>query len=482
MKRSIASAGSCVASLMLLGSLLAGPAEARHLGVDLWTDRGNDAIYEPGDVLQVRTRTTDDAYLLVYEIDSQGYVRVLYPLRGQNGMVAARETYRVPSESDDQQLVVQDPIGEDYIVAIATREPFEDLPWYLRPYDVQGDDIGYVNEPTDEEGVTRDGKVVGDPFVAMERIRRRVVPRPNDTESFATAYTTYYVHQQVRYPRYICNDCHRPGQWAWWDGWDPYYTSCRVVDFRVNWSWGWGPSYWCGFVPYYVFVYRPDCLSRWRVGSSPWLSSWDGWRRWTQNWGGPLVRYKSPPPIGYTPPEHYKDWRGGTTPPPPGFVVSGVRRGGIASLPIGRNRPADPERTPRRPEVTREPVERVPASEDNGNGRRERGGVERRRPDVGRMPAGRPNNDGEGQGRSGRDAPPPRNDRPYEPRIERRPVERPPAERPDPPHQERGRDDRPHDNGHARDEGRAERPHDGGAKPAPPPRDDHEDRGRRGGP
>ena len=30
-----------------------------------------------------------------------------------------------------------------------------------------------------------------------------------------------------------CNDCHRPGAWAWWDGFDPYYTHCSVVDFSV---------------------------------------------------------------------------------------------------------------------------------------------------------------------------------------------------------------------------------------------------------
>ena len=476
MKRSTRFAGWWLAAFMVAGSvLIALPAEARHLGVEVWTDRGSDAIYEPGDVLQVRARTTDDAYLLVYEIDSEGYVRVLYPVRGQNGMVSARETYRLPPSDSEDQLVVQDPTGEDFVVAIASQQPLENLPWYLRPYDVQGDNVGYVNEPRDEEGVTSEGKIVGDPFVAMERIRRRVVPNPNDVAGFATAYTTYYVHEQVRYPRYICNDCHRPGRWAWWDGWDPYYTHCSAVDFRVNWSWGWGPSYFCGFVPYYVYVYRPDCPPRWRSGGNAWYSSWDGWNRWTQLWGGPLVRHKSPPPPGYTPPTAYRDWRGGTSPTPPGFVVSGMRRGaGGGSLPIGRNRPSsDENRTPRRPDASRQPAERAPQGDEGAprvGERRERGSGETRRPDVGRMPA-RPSTEEGRPGRQGREAPaPPRPDRPAEPRIERRPAEppreQPSAPRPDPPRAPR-----------------AERPRDeGGARPAPPPRESRGERSERGGP
>ena len=100
---------------------------------------------------------------------------------------------------------------------------------------------------------------MGDPYVAMERIRRIVLGRADDEDLFTSSYTAYYVGHEVRYPRYICNDCHRPGRYNWWTGFDPYYTTCSVFDFRVNWSWGWGPRYWNGSVPYFVYVYRDDC-------------------------------------------------------------------------------------------------------------------------------------------------------------------------------------------------------------------------------
>ena len=40
-------------------------------------------------------------------------------------------------------------------------------------------------------------------------IRRRVLADPQDPDAFGTSYATYYVHNEVRYPRYLCYDCHR---------------------------------------------------------------------------------------------------------------------------------------------------------------------------------------------------------------------------------------------------------------------------------
>jgi hypothetical protein len=329
------------AALSAALTLGAGPAAAA-LGVELWTDKGSDAVYEPGDLLEVNVRSTDDSYLIVYEIDAEGAVNLLYPYRGSTGLVEGKRTYVLPPENSQVDLVVQESVGQCFLVAIASNDPFLDLPWYLRPYDAQADEMGYEGQPNEEEGITSDGKVVGDPYVAMERIRRRVLAHPDDAASFGTAYTTYYVHQQVKYPRYLCYDCHRPDYWAWWDGFDPYYSTCSVFTFRVNWGWSWGPGYWFGAVPYYYYAFRPDCGPRWvptwYAGGC--LSSWDGWRRWCSAWGGPLVRHKSPVPTGYVPPNRYAGSGSGT---PPGMLSSnhlGSRGAFRSSMPIGRARPA----------------------------------------------------------------------------------------------------------------------------------------------
>src|SRR5258706_6033714 len=109
-------------SALLVGLVLApAPGLARGLGIELWTDRGSDAVYQPGDVIQIKTRANDDAYLLVYEIDSEGYVRVLYPFQGSNGFVEGRTTYHVPPDNSGVDLVVEQPTGQGYLVAIASR-------------------------------------------------------------------------------------------------------------------------------------------------------------------------------------------------------------------------------------------------------------------------------------------------------------------------------------------------------------------------
>src|SRR5262245_47622523 len=106
--------------LLLMTPALAGPASARGLDIEIWTEGGNDAVYQPGELLKVKTRTSEDAYLLVYEIDTEGAVHVLFPVRGGSGSIDGRVTQTIPSEESGLDLVVEDVTGEGFIVAIAS--------------------------------------------------------------------------------------------------------------------------------------------------------------------------------------------------------------------------------------------------------------------------------------------------------------------------------------------------------------------------
>lgn len=443
-----------------LAGVTAAHARAGALGVDVWTDRGDDAVYRPGEGMQVKVRATDDAYLLVYEIDAEGRISVLYPWRRTGAVVEGHRTYRLPPADSKFELVVDQTVGQGFLVAIASREPFRDLPWYLRPFDPQGEVMGYEDQHIEEEGFDEDGAVVGDPMVAMERIRRRVLQHAGDTDLFATSYATYYVGQEVRYPRYLCSDCHRRGQWAWWDGFDPYYSRCSVFDFRVNWGWAWGPQCWSGHVPYYYYVVRSDCPPTWQHwydDHSRW-SSWDDHRERESVWGGPPRRYKSDHDRVNGGPA-MKPWGGGT---PPGYLPPGSIKppGEHRPLPVGRmDRPGDGSgvvdrgrksdapnggisRGPRKPT---QPGDWTPRDNGRGGDRGERG-----RPQAEPTPT-----------REERRADPPRSERPR--REERAPD--PPRNDP-PPKQER----------------RADPPPSNPAPPPPPPpsKPSHERGDRRG--
>jgi hypothetical protein len=305
------------------GAVSEDPHHTGAVDVDLWTDKGNDAVYQPGDNMSLSVRSSDDGYLMVYEIDTEGYVRLLWPTLGSRGFIEGRQTLEFPSAQSNLELVVEPETGQGFLVAVVSNKPFRDMPWYLRPYDMQAEELGYEGEINEDDGVTREGKIVGDPYVAIERIRRAVLQDPDDEDSFGTAYASYYVHEQVKYPRYLCNDCHRPDRWAWWDGFDPYYATCTAFTFRVNWGWYWGPSYWFGSVPYYYYVIRNDCPPHYQMyASHGCYSSWNGWSSWSAMMGTATRRYKSPPPAGYTPPDKFGTG-GGISARPPGYIAAG---------------------------------------------------------------------------------------------------------------------------------------------------------------
>ena len=69
-------------------------AAAAHLAVDVWLDQGDAAVYQQGQTLGIRTRVSEDSYLLVYEIDGEGYVNLLYPLAGHSGRLPS--PHRLP--------------------------------------------------------------------------------------------------------------------------------------------------------------------------------------------------------------------------------------------------------------------------------------------------------------------------------------------------------------------------------------------------
>jgi hypothetical protein len=397
-------------TLIVAAAMLPGDASAASLAVSVSTDRGDNAVYEPGDKVEIQARCSSDANLLVYDIDAEGYIHVLFPHGGNGGLVAGQQTIMIPDEKASDQLVVQGPVGQGYIVAVASTAPFKDLPWYLRPYNPQAEGVGYVGGPDsseeEQEGVTRDGKIVGDPFVAIERIRRRVLSDPEDREVFATSYVSYYVHEQVAYPRYVCDDCHRPGHYAWWDGFDPYYASCSVVDLRVNFGWYWGWPYWSGYMPYYAYVVNPYCAPYYQPWVGNCYSSWDGYGQWNTLWGSHLTRYKpGAPPTGYvSPAKHQWDRNWQNSHPAPGYLANTAGshgRGPAQRMPVS----SDPEaRVVKRTDwspggASRKPAARAPVSGAPRDDARSGGmSTARSRQGAQRAPAGEVNRGGQSGG------------------------------------------------------------------------------------
>jgi len=247
------------------------PAARGRLSVDVWINKEEGGVFTSGEKMQVFFRASQDAYVLIYNIDTEGYIHLIYPFRPNDpALVQGGESYRVPSRHDPYDLVAEGPQGIEYVVALASPLPFGNLPWYLAPgsaedsraRDDQGDD--------DAEDDLDQGVIVGDPYVGMEKLNSRLVPDGRE-DRVATADTYFYIERRVDYPRYVCADCHHRTYWF-----DPYVDYCSVVEIRIDATWArYAPIRLGSARPRYYYQVRSNAPTRYRAWKERW-SSLDG--------------------------------------------------------------------------------------------------------------------------------------------------------------------------------------------------------------
>ena len=292
-----------------------------------------------GDRVSFEYQTREDAAVLVFNIDSQGYVHLLYPTADPE-VARAHQSYVVPDEG--AELVVDSPTGVEFVFALAVDDPSAidtaELS-HLRGTDLRGAEPYHID---------------GDPFIAANMIAGELV-RGVSHRGVYFGYTYFYVNDRVEFPCYLCGACDGTpddpactdyrvvqafdrrdpltyplkraydmvtGDFAAEDGADvvpegsdvdvnfyPYGVEARAVDpfYTSLWNdtWWYDPFYWYG--PYYPY-YSPG----WSF-SIGWGWGW-GWGWWggyyCSGWYAPCGWYDpwcgSYPYGGYTQPEKFK--------------------------------------------------------------------------------------------------------------------------------------------------------------------------------
>lgn len=273
-------------------------APARDIRVQVWHGRDEDEVYDRGDELEVFFRTNDDLYVVVYRVDAEGFVEVLWPTsRYDDGFVYAGHDYRLPPANTTRRLRVSHMKGVEYIEAIASEYPFD-----LR-------DLAIDFRFADERGEPFDYAVDGDPFLAINDINYAITGLEEDAPYIVTDFSHLYVEDRVEYARYSCRQCHVDDDahhayvhnctevvirydFGWYDRWylrygwypiyyDPFYTVWDVYwgrpyyywNYPIYYSW---PSYYYGVYtrPYPVYVY--DRPVRYKPARSPLYERPDG--------------------------------------------------------------------------------------------------------------------------------------------------------------------------------------------------------------
>ncbi len=197
---------------------------AVKLRVGVWTDKADDEVYRKGDQQTVSFEVNEDAYAVVYRIDTEGGVTVLWPrTRMDDGFVFGGHDYVLPVQGGPQSA------GSPTARARASsRRSSRATPSTCGP-----------SRWTSTRRTRRtryDYRVTGDPFLAINEVNYAITGLENADDYVVTNYAAYYVHREVDHPRYLCSQCHLD------DGtnYDPYNDTCKLnitVDYRWSNSW-----------------------------------------------------------------------------------------------------------------------------------------------------------------------------------------------------------------------------------------------------
>ena len=180
--------------------------------VEAWTDRG-DSPYAGGQWVRVHFRADRDAFVTILRVDTDGRVRVLFPREPwEDSFVRGGRDYEVQGGSGRDAFYIDDYPGVGYVFAVASADPFV--------YD------GIQRDEHWDYRLIADGRVRGDPYVALTDLAQRIVP--DGYSDWDYDITPYYVQQHYDYPRFLCYDCH---SYVSYSSWSPYDYTC--VRFRI---------------------------------------------------------------------------------------------------------------------------------------------------------------------------------------------------------------------------------------------------------
>lgn len=102
-------------------SIILNPEETA-LSIRIWLDKG---AYEAGERLTVHFAITQDCYVYIYDISSEGRVTLLFPNAFQPGNFLPAGQYTIPDER--YSLIAEGKPGLEYLQAIASTRPIESL-------------------------------------------------------------------------------------------------------------------------------------------------------------------------------------------------------------------------------------------------------------------------------------------------------------------------------------------------------------------
>ena len=256
-----------LSAVFLATAVATGPTVPPGAGVRLSLNAGGD--YRPGDRVSVEVEPDEDGYLVVFRVDGDGYVRVIFPLDPDlDPFVRGNRRYELRGRGERQSFLADDRGGTGLVLAVLSRSPLDfsdyafDSHWdyeRLRLDDPAGDAEAQLLEIA--RRMNRDSRFSYD--VTGYRVWGPGYESDRTVVVSGGGYDPYYD------PSYSCLAC----GWGYprsgvsitigghYGGWyDPWYDPWRYGYNRYhNWNgwWGWDPYWGTPWRPNTVINTRP---------------------------------------------------------------------------------------------------------------------------------------------------------------------------------------------------------------------------------
>lgn len=234
------------------------PAQGVHLSL-------NGGDYRPGDKVKIEVAPDDDGYLLVFRVDGDGYVRVLFPLDPDlDTSVRGGRRYAIRGQRDDATFLADDRGGTGLILAVLARQRFS----FSGFADADGRRWDY--------GRLRLQDPSGDAEAQLLDIVDQMTNRGN-FDYDVLGYRVWGPGYESSTPVVVAG-----GGWG-----DPYLNSCLACGWRSpGWSISIGNRWndrW--YEPWLDPWYDP--IWGWRNYQYSGWNGWNGWYGWDPYYGTP---------------------------------------------------------------------------------------------------------------------------------------------------------------------------------------------------
>src|SRR3954468_5952833 len=205
--------------------------------IRLWIN--SDRRFLPGDRAKVEVRTRDDGYLLVFHIDPEGHLRILFPLDpDKDNFVRGGKKYEVRGRGGRESFEIDNATGTGTVYAAVSRDAFH--------FD------GFVVGDHWDYRALAPSRLPADPEQELNELVRRMAQGDFDYDLL-----NYYVSDRVAY-----QSNYSPYYGSSYDSWccSSYYGSAfsiGIVFGRPYRSYYYDP-YFYAYTPFYnPFFYDP---------------------------------------------------------------------------------------------------------------------------------------------------------------------------------------------------------------------------------